>query len=133
MSYILDTNIITAHMEYDKRVRMKLGEIAFYEEEGCMSAISYYEIKRGLLARNATRKLDIFEEFCSEIKILFLDSQGIFDKASEIYADLRQRGRLISDADILIAATAITQDSILVSDNSDFLRIGDIIVENWLE
>ena len=111
---------------------MKLGEVAFYEKEVCISAISYYEIKRGLLARNATRKLDIFEEFCNEIKILFLNNQEIFDKASEIYADLRQKGELISDADILIAATALIQELILISDDSDFVRIESISVENWL-
>lgn len=119
-------------MENNEKIKMKLGEVAFYEKEVYISAISYYEIKRGLLARNATRKLDIFEEFCNEIKILFLNSQEIFDKASEIYADLRQKGELISDADILIAATALIQELILISDDSDFVRIESISVENWL-
>jgi hypothetical protein len=63
--------MITAHMENNEKIRMKLGEVAFYEKEVYMSAISYYEIKRDL-AKDATRKLDIFEEFCNEIKILFL-------------------------------------------------------------
>ena len=113
MNYILDTNIITAHMESNEKIRMKLGEVSFYEKEVYISAISYYEIKRGLLAKNATRKLDIFEEFCNEIKIIFLDNQEIFDKASEIYADLRQKGELISDVDILIAATALIPETLL--------------------
>ncbi|KYK28569.1 MAG: twitching motility protein PilT [Theionarchaea archaeon DG-70-1] len=132
MNYILDTNIITAHMENNEKVRMKLGEIAFYEEEVFISAIRCYEIKRGLLVKNATRKLDIFEGFCREIRILFLDNQEIFDKASDIWADLEQKGRHVNDADTLIAATALTQDLLVVSDDSDFLRIQDITVENWL-
>ncbi|MGQ9628519.1 MAG: PIN domain-containing protein [Anaerolineae bacterium] len=58
--------------------------------------------------------------------------QKIFDKAAEIYSDLKQRGELIQDADILIAAISLTQNLTLVSDDSDFLRIKDITVENWL-
>ncbi|MGH8564398.1 MAG: hypothetical protein ACREXW_10025 [Gammaproteobacteria bacterium] len=33
--------------------------------------------------------------------------KSIIDRASDIYEDLHKRGQLISDADILIAATAL--------------------------
>lgn len=132
MNYILDTTIITAHMKDDGNIRMKLEEAAIYGGRIFMSGITYYEIKRGLLARKAIKQLNIFDKLCKEIRILFLDNQEIFDKASEIYADLKQRGELISDADILIAAVAITKDLILVSSDSDFLRIRGAAVENWL-
>ena len=72
-------------------VRQNLEDISLYEKEVYISAISYYEIKRGLLAKDATKKLDIFEKICKEIRI-FLDNQNVFDKASEIYADLKQKG-----------------------------------------
>ena len=62
-----------------------------------------------------------------------MDNLEILERASEIYADLKRRGAPIQDADILIAATAITQNLILVSADSDMLRIQDITVENWLE
>lgn len=133
MNYILDTNIITAHMKGNKRIREKLKEIAVYGNKVFMSGISYYEMKRGLLAKNATKQLNIFDELCKKIRILFLDDHEIFDKASEIYADLRQRGELISDADILIAATALTRGLALVSGDADFLRIEGITIENWLK
>ena len=133
MNYILDTSIITAYMRDDEKIRMKLKEIVIYGKKVFISGMSYYEIKRGLLAKKATKQLNIFNELCRKIRILFLDNQEIFDRASEIYADLKQRGELISDADILIAATALARDLILVSDDSDFLRIKDVTVENWLK
>lgn len=132
MNYILDTNIITAHMRNNETVRRNLVNISLYEKEVYISAISYYEIKRGLLAKDAIRKLDIFEKICKEIRILFLDNQNVFDKASEIYADLKQKGELIEDADVMIAATALTQNLVLVSNDSDFLRVKGVIVDNWL-
>ena len=132
MSYIIDTNIITAIIKEDERVKRKLQKIAFYGGEIFINAVSYYEIKRGLLASNATTKLGIFDELCKKFEVLLLGSQEIFDKASEIYAELRRKGKLIEDADILIAAMALTQSFILVSDDTHFSRIGGITLENWL-
>lgn len=119
-------------MRNNETVRRNLVNISLYEKEVYISAISYYEIKRGLLAKDAIRKLDIFEKICKEIRILFLDNQNVFDKASEIYADLKQKGELIEDADVMIAATALTQNLVLVSNDSDFLRVKGVIVDNWL-
>ncbi|MGO9446398.1 MAG: PIN domain-containing protein [Thiobacillaceae bacterium] len=54
-------------------------------------------------------------------------------QAAQIYADLHQRGELISDADILIAATAITHELAVVTNNQDhFRRIQNLQTENWL-
>lgn len=103
-----------------------------------MNGISYYEIKRGLLAfktdkkDNKSGKKNIFDWICKKIGILFLDDQEIFDIASEIYAQLKREGNLIPDADILIAALAISHNIILVSADSDFSRIEYVNVENWL-
>ena len=133
MNYTIDTNIITALMKNDEGVKRKLQEMVFYGKEVFINGISYYEIKRGLLAANATTQLNIFDKICKKLGILLLDNRGIFDIASEIYADLKQRGELITDADILIAAIALTQNLILVSDNTKhFQRIRDITLENWL-
>lgn len=120
-------------MKNIRKIKRKIQEAIFYGKEVTINGISYYEIKRGLLAANATKQLDIFNELCKKFKILLLDNKIFFDKASEIYADLRRRGELIPDADILIAAMAITQNLILVTDDTDFQRIKGIILENWLQ
>lgn len=95
-----------------------------------MSIITYFEIKRGLLAVNTVRKLKIFEELCPVINILWIDTTQIGDKASEIYVDLKQRGCLIQDADIWIAATALTQMLIVVTHDFDFNRVQNLNVED---
>nr|WP_255327329.1 PIN domain-containing protein [Synechocystis sp. PCC 7509] len=97
-----------------------------------MSCISYYEIKRGLLAINATNKLSAFNEFCRKYNVVLLDDLQIIEKASEIHADLKRKGTPIQDADILIAATAIVKSLILVSNDSDMLRVVGVTVEDWL-
>ncbi|GBD04418.1 hypothetical protein HRbin19_01733 [bacterium HR19] len=88
-----------------------------------INAISYYEVKRELLAVSATRKLEKFENFCENFSLALLDSKDIFDKSAQIYADLKKKGKLIKDADILIASTVISKNSILVSNDTDFSKI----------
>lgn len=128
MGYLLDTNIITAHLKNNKKITEKIIK----EPEIFISVISYFEIKRGLLAINATRKIADFNYLCQDLKILYLDDLAIIEKASEIYADLKNRGQMIQDADILIAATAIIKNLTLVSQDSDLQRVKDLTLENWL-
>jgi tRNA(fMet)-specific endonuclease VapC len=66
------------------------------------------------------------------VEVLQLDSY-IEKKAGEIYADLRKKGELISDADILIAATVLANESVLITNNIEhFKRIKTLKLENWL-
>lgn len=132
MGYLLDTNIVTAHLKDNKRITNKLREISRQRKEVFISCFTYYEVKRGLLAVNAPRKIFKFNEFCLEVRVLFLMNIEIIEKASEIYAALKRNGTPIQDVDILIAATAITQGLIVVSDDSDLLRVENLTVENWL-
>ncbi|MDJ0846277.1 MAG: hypothetical protein QNJ08_18830 [Crocosphaera sp.] len=80
-------------------------------------------MKRGLFAVNSPKQKQRFEEFCQEIEIIFLDKLAILEKAAEIHANLRLRGLPIQTEDILIAATGIIKELIVVSNDSDFLRI----------
>lgn len=52
--------------------------------------------------------------------------------AADVYADLKQRGQLITDADILIAATALYHGLTLVTNNlSHYYRVPGLTVETW--
>ena len=95
------------------------------------SIITRYEILRGLKAKEALQQIAFFEDRCRESKVLPL-ADTVVVQAAEIYADLHRSGRLISDADILIAATALTQDLTLVTENTGhFERITGLRVESW--
>lgn len=132
MGYLLDTNIVSASLKQNIEVALKITEIRRQGEFIGISGITYYEIQRGLLRSNGTKKLAWFQQFGQDYPILFLDDLRIFAKASEIYADLTNRGKIIQDADILIAATAIIHNLVLVSHDSDLTRVKDLQLENWL-
>ena len=132
MTYVLDTNIITAVLKNNEKVIQRAQRLVLEGKEILINGISYYEIKRGLLAVNATTQLRKFKLLCKEFGLVLLDTQNIFDIASKIYAELRPKGQLIEDADILIASIVLCKNFILVSDDTDFNRIKNLKIENWL-
>ena len=129
---LLDTDILSAIM---RRHPVALSHAAAYlatHGRFTISLISRYEILRGLKAKNATTQLTAFEQFCGTIEILPIDDSVIV-RTADIYADLYQRGQLIGDADILIAATALEHGLPLVTNNqSHFSRIPGLTLLNWL-
>jgi tRNA(fMet)-specific endonuclease VapC len=132
MRYIIDTNIITAIMKDKEKVKRRAQEAILMGDNIFINGISYYEIKRGLLAKDARKQLQFFDLLCNEYDLILLDIQSIFDRAAEIYAELHQKGELIGDADILIASIADTRNFTLVSDDGHFDKIPGLRVENWL-
>lgn len=132
MTYVLDTNIVTAILKGNEKVKKMAQKSRLEGKEIFINAISYYEIKRGLLAKKATMQLEKFDLLCMEFGLVLLDTQYIFDRAAEIYANLKERGKLVEDADILIASVVSFRNFILVSDDTDFNRIQGLKIENWL-
>lgn len=133
MTYLLDTNIVSLELKNNPKIKQRLKE--FQSQEGLLSisCITYFEVKRGLFAVNAIKQLERFDNFCKDYQIIFLDDLSIVEKAADIHANLRLRGLPIQTEDILIAATAIIKGFILVSNDSDLLRVEELNIENWLQ
>lgn len=95
------------------------------------SIVTRYEILRGLKAKDAFRKEELFELRCLESVILPLSDEVVV-KGAEIWAFLRRSWVMIDDGDILIAATALVHGLVLVTGNQDhFLRIPGLRCETW--
>lgn len=130
---LLDTNIITAFLKGNAAVVERVAQYINVHERLTVSIISYYEILRGLKALGSKKKLQVFEKFVNDCEV---EEMGIsvMDKAAEIYVKLKNEGKLVEDADILIAATAMNKGFAVVTDNvKHFNRIKGLEVENWLK
>ncbi|MEH2199048.1 PIN domain-containing protein [Nostoc sp.] len=132
MTYLLDTNIVSYILKRNIIVEHKFREARRLKQDVFISCITYYEVKRGLLSINATKQLAEFNKFCQIYKIILIDDLEIIELACEIYVDLQRRGLKIQEQDIFIAATAIARGLILVSNDSDLLRVEGLSLENWL-
>lgn len=102
----------------------KFGQLVFTE-------LSYYEVTRGLKAKGATAQLTDFERFCQLHQLLPLTHTAV-TLAADIWADLKQRGQLIGEVDLLIAGIALSERLAVVTHNtSHFSRITGLSLIDW--
>lgn len=133
MKYVLDTNIISALLRGNANIKQRIESITITGNKIVINAICYYEVKRGLLDANATTQIKHFDKFCETFGLTLLDRKQIFEEASYLYANLKKQGKLINDADILIASSTKIDEYTLVTNDSDFQRVVGLKVENWLD
>ena len=131
MIYALDTNIISYLMRGDKAVTKHWRDERMQGNKSIIPIVAYYEAKRGLLAVNSIKKLKHFEELCSVLGVVVFSREDA-DVASRIYSELKNKGRMSEDSDILIAAQALSRGYTLATNNiKHFKNIGGLLIENW--
>jgi tRNA(fMet)-specific endonuclease VapC len=131
---LLDTDILSEVLKQRNhnvvtRARQYLrshGQFAF-------SAVTRFEIIRGFKQRSAAASLARFLTFCSHSLILSVTDE-IFDRAADLWVAAWQGGHPCSDADLLIAATALQHSRRLVTGNQGhFAWITGLAIDNWRE
>jgi tRNA(fMet)-specific endonuclease VapC len=129
---LLDTDTLSEIMRgRDSNIVQKAREYLRTHGQFRISIITRYEILRGLKAKQASRQITLFEERCRK-SILYPLIDDIIVKASDIYAYLYNQGLLISDADILIASTALVNNLTLITGNLEhFNRIPNLVCQSW--
>jgi tRNA(fMet)-specific endonuclease VapC len=128
---MIDTDILSYFFRGDQEVKIKFKEYLEHFNFIEISIITHYEITSGLLAKNAFKQLEVFNDFMSGNIILPLtvNSSKI---SSDLYASLRKSGNSVDDIDLLIAGIAIENNLTLVTNNvNHFGRIGDLKIQNW--
>ncbi len=130
---LLDTDTLSAIMRRDPRVLPHAAAYLSAYQRFSFSILTRYEILRGLKAKSANKQLAAFEQFCVQCEVIPLDDASVV-KAADIYAELHKRGEIIGDADLLIAAAALTHGLQVVTNNEDhFKRVHGLTVVNWLK
>jgi tRNA(fMet)-specific endonuclease VapC len=128
----LDTNIISYYFNANNKIKEKLMEAVDDDEEICTTVINIYEIIKGFRWKNNEKKEKQFREFLEDIVVFGIDDDDI-NIASDLYAQLRKKGKTIGDADIFIAAIVIKNHGILISNNiKHYENIEQLNLMNWL-
>lgn len=128
---LLDTDTLSYYFKGNPKavdkVNIYLKQYGFVN----LSLITYYEVMNGLLYKDAKKQLAIFQQFVDLNNVLPLDQQ-IATTAAQIYADLRKAGKVIGHNDVLIGATALENNMVVITNNTDhFSRIPHLSYENW--
>jgi tRNA(fMet)-specific endonuclease VapC len=127
----LDTNILSDLIRNPNgRVKERIADVG--EANICTSIIVASELRFGARKKNAPMLTARVERLLQAIEVL--PFEGDADRAhAEVRAMLEATGRPIGANDMLIAAHAVNEDCILVTNNeSEFAHIAGLIVVNWL-
>jgi tRNA(fMet)-specific endonuclease VapC len=125
MRYILDTDWIINLLVGKKDAEEKIQQ--FDPEEIVVSLVAIAEIYESAYNfANPEAHIKTFRSFLSNFQLLNLNLP-IIEKFAEVRAHLRRRGQMISDFDIMLGATALHYDLIVLTYNKKhFERIPDI-------
>jgi tRNA(fMet)-specific endonuclease VapC len=128
--YLLDTNICVFYFRGKYRLNEKLQSVGF---DNCsISEVTIAELKYGAeCSNNVQKNTQLINDFSKEITILPIFN--CFDIYAKEKVKLKKAGLLVADFDLLIAAAAISNQLVLVTDNmKHFGRIDNITIENWV-
>jgi tRNA(fMet)-specific endonuclease VapC len=129
---LLDTDILSEVIKQKNVVVAKrAASYLSVNHHFTISAITRYEIIRGLKAKAANKQLRQFAVFCQHSEIIPL-TDAIFDRAADLWVATHAAGRPKKDADLLIAATALEHGLSLITGNTgDFAWILGLTLDDW--
>ena len=129
--YLLDTNICIHFLGNEYNIKEKIEKAGL--ENSLVSEITIAELKFGAEnSQNKEKNKKTIDDFLKKFPIIpIFNSLDIYAKEK---ARLRKKGQPLDDFDLLIGATAISNDFILITRNvSDFERMDGIEIENWVD
>lgn len=119
MKYLIDTDVIIDYL----RAKLKLKK-EFFEEGAGISIITLGELVYGACKSNLPQySLAVALGFIKEsnLQIVDLNQETIFNFGT-LKAKLEKAGKRLEDFDLLIAATALANNLILISKNTKHFK-----------
>ena len=132
LKYLLDTNIVIYVLK-----RRPIEVLKIFNTNASRMAVSSITLSELIYgaekSSNVDRNLEAIEEFISHLEVLPYDAKAS-QHYGQIKASLEKRGEIIGENDIHIAAHAISQGLILVTNNlREFKRVANLALENWVD
>lgn len=124
--YLIDSDCVIDFLNGDLGVAQTMGLLS--KDRIATSVICVCEVLEGLYFSGYAKddKIKSFSKFIESIKILEVD-MPIASLFAKLRGDLRRKGELIDNFDLLIASTCVTKGLILVTGNvKHFKRIKDL-------
>ena len=81
--FVLDSNILSFYLRQDQQIIQKVRDMLLSGNEIIISPVAYYEVKRGLLAIKAEKRLKEFLALCRILGVGQLDN-SLLDFAADI-------------------------------------------------
>ena len=128
---LIDTDILFYYMRGLKEVVSYAQKYLKHFGHFNVSSLTVFEILKGLRKKNLIEKEEIFQAEILKHQILTLD-YPVMDTAATLLTDLENKGSPIAYGDLFIAATALTHNLVLVTNNTKhFSKINGLVLKNW--
>ena len=84
-------------------------------------------------SKQTTRNMEKVERFLKPVQIIPFDKEAALIYG-RIRSDLEGKGKIIGFNDMIIAATVLAHNGILITNNNDeFSRVKGLVLENWTQ
>lgn len=127
VKFLFDSDILITFLkgkELSKKTLLRLQDTS----EIAVSVITIAEVLEGVVDNQ--KRLNQAKEFVSQFEIIGIDTNIAEEFASQRFS-LRKSGNLIDNMDLLIAATALANNLILVTNNQkDFKKIKELKISS---
>ena len=129
---LLDTDILSEVLKAtDQQVLATAKQYLSEHQRLAFSSITLYEIIRGMRSKRATQQLTQFLQTANNSDVLPV-SVLVLLRAADLWADARNGGHPHDDADLIIAATALEAQRVLVTGNTaHFAWINGLQLADW--
>jgi tRNA(fMet)-specific endonuclease VapC len=130
MSFLLDTNICSAHFRKPGKLDHRFVQ---YSGQLFIPTIVLGELLAWYHHRSVPKLLQfIYDDLLSDVWVLSFD-----ETCAEFYGEVRgqllKKGIAIKEADLMIASVALAYDFTLVTHNTaDFVNISGLRLDDWL-
>jgi tRNA(fMet)-specific endonuclease VapC len=130
LAYVLDTDTVSyllrgnpGPIEGMRTATLKGAKIYLYP-------VVWFEVRRGLLQRDARRQLQVFERFAALLEWRDLDRK-FWDELAAAWASSRRTGRPVQDSDLMIATFAQQLGAIVVTHNVSHFVLTGVATVDW--
>jgi len=133
--YTLDTCTCSFIMrEHPLTVLQKLQAEVAKQNQIVISAITYAEMRYGAIGKKASPKHSLWvDEFVQRLDDVLAWGVTAVDAATIVKKHTMTLGKLIGENDIAIAGHAISENCILVTNNTrEFKRVENLKYEDWV-
>ncbi len=133
MIFLLDTNAFSDLMRDHPKVDARLTSLAATDQV-VICAVVRGEIRYGIERLPKSKRRQALEAKAATL-FAVIPCEPVPEAAGDHYASVKlsrqQKGLMLDENDLWIAATALALGAVLVSRDSDFQQISGLTVEDW--
>src|SRR5208283_2364687 len=131
MAYLIDTDIVINSIKGNKKVNQRISEYAAIPR--AISIITFGELLYGAKKSIQRDKNTSIVYRLAEIFPIVGITRSTIEAFTDVKMALELKGQRIEDFDLLIAATALSLNYTLVTNNAKhYKRIEGLQLENWM-